>query len=349
MEGPINDSWTELSLQRDARTDELLLVECRREWLGGGSANIRTYYTQPLTLTPGDEIAVSFGLPANDPLTKTLDDSSKPNYEPAKKRLRRYCHPEYPATSTSQDFILAKTKFRAYSPSCSSFVDLVNDPAPRPGTSRLLDRLRLRIASRTQKSPLIEDPEEPAHFLLRPQELDENDVPLNGSEDDFHPTDIHVWPPDDAPTELFDLLCPGGRTGQVDTVADDTSIVYITAPSSSIPNGERAVVLINFDPTWGRRGLKLLNLGSSSNRVNMRVERDSPCNSSSPMHKRHSAMEVHDDDDCSYSRKKQKGAASSSSSTSNQQPPQQPHGPRFMQEDCAMYLSINRGYRFMYT
>jgi lysophospholipid acyltransferase (LPLAT)-like uncharacterized protein len=29
-EGPINDSWTEISLQKDQRTNDLLIVECRK-------------------------------------------------------------------------------------------------------------------------------------------------------------------------------------------------------------------------------------------------------------------------------------------------------------------------------
>ncbi len=339
IEGPINDSWLELSLRKDERTDELLLVECRREWLNGGSTNIRTYYTQPLKMTPGDEVAVSFALPANDPLTKTLDDSSKPNYEPPKKRIRRYCHHEHPASTAAQDFILAKTKYRAYDPACQAFIDIVNDPAPRPGSVRPGDRLRLRIASRTQKSPLEPDPLKPGHHLLRPQVLDSLDEPIQSSEDDFHDTEIHVWPSDDAPTELYDILSPGGRVGQIEAIADERSIIYMTDPSPTLPGGQGALILINFDPTWRHEGLVQLNMDPFSNITPMKVGLE--CLSSVARgKKRSSPTPLEDDDEQTGPSKKQKFTDAHSSAALEEQQ----SNSRFMREEQAMYTIINRGY-----
>jgi len=48
LEGPINDAWTDLGFQIDQCTGELLVVECRKEWVNGGSHSTRTYYTQSL-------------------------------------------------------------------------------------------------------------------------------------------------------------------------------------------------------------------------------------------------------------------------------------------------------------
>lgn len=48
-EGPINDSWTDLSLQVDERTNDLQIVEARREWRNGGSKQERTFYTREVT------------------------------------------------------------------------------------------------------------------------------------------------------------------------------------------------------------------------------------------------------------------------------------------------------------
>jgi hypothetical protein len=50
IEGPINDTWTTISLRKDESTGRLLILECRREWKEGKSDNVRTYYTQPLPL-----------------------------------------------------------------------------------------------------------------------------------------------------------------------------------------------------------------------------------------------------------------------------------------------------------
>jgi hypothetical protein len=266
-EGPINDSWTDLSLQKDDQTNELLIVECRKEWLGGGSANIRTYYTQPLRFNNDEDVIQMCNFPVNDPLTRTLDEHSKPHFSEPRKRIRKHYHHEYehsrfdPRNAAPRDFILAKTKFRAYNPSAMSFVDLVSDPAPIPGSVRMRDRLRLRIASRKQKSPLIDDPDRPGHTLLRKPELelDEKDAPVDGSEHDFHPTETHLWPPDDAPLEIYDVLCPGGRLGIIEAVADERSIVYMTDDNAHAMNGGgRAIVMISFDPVWGRDLKKLV-------------------------------------------------------------------------------------------
>ncbi|EKG20818.1 hypothetical protein MPH_01852 [Macrophomina phaseolina MS6] len=48
-EGPINDSWTDLTLQVDERTNLLQIVEARREWRNGGSKQERTFYTHEVT------------------------------------------------------------------------------------------------------------------------------------------------------------------------------------------------------------------------------------------------------------------------------------------------------------
>ena len=348
-EGPINDSWTELSIQKDEKTDELLIVECRKEYMGGGSANVRTYYSQPLNMSEIDDGPKNFGYPTNDPLTKTLDDNSKPNYEPAKKRIRRYCHPEYPLDRldlgrfASHEFILAKTKFRAYNLATSSFIDLVNDPVSRPGFARLRERIRLRIASRVQKSPLIEDPDKPGHFLLRPKEFDDDGTPLERSEEDFHSTEVqNLWPPNNAPTELFDVLCLGGRAGQVDAMADSTAIVYMTGPLPTNPKGERAIVLINFDPLWEHDGLKRICLGlSPSNIETLHLKSEESCVASGSLKRPH-PTDVGIHGLLSLCKKQRLGAE-----TSLSQDHQQQHRPRQLKTEEARYLEINRGYRFL--
>ncbi|KAL1649179.1 hypothetical protein SLS58_001753 [Diplodia intermedia] len=51
-EGPINDSWTDLGLQVDEKTNKLQIVEARREWRNGGSKQERTFYTREVTFPP---------------------------------------------------------------------------------------------------------------------------------------------------------------------------------------------------------------------------------------------------------------------------------------------------------
>jgi hypothetical protein len=344
-EGPINDSWTDLSLQKDGQTDELLIVECRKEWLGGGSANIRTYYTQPLRFNTDDEEVMQMcNFPVNDPLTKTLDENSKPHFSEPRKRIRKHYHHEYeqnrldPHYTAPKDFILAKTKFRAYNLSAMSFLDLVSDPAPIPGSLRTRDRMRLRIASRRQKSPLERDPDNPGHMLLRRTELDEKGDPLEGSEHDFHPTEVHLWPPDDAPTKIYDVLYPGGRLEIIEAIADDRSIIYMTNSPNPANGRGRAVVMINFDPAWGHnyRSLAMPSSHPVMPVKEMKLELPSVVSSRNTS-KRASPLP-------------ERGSSASPSQQPKRQKcepgPAQAKTPRpWLWKEDAMHLSIDHGYR----
>ncbi|KAL4974042.1 hypothetical protein BDW66DRAFT_161539 [Aspergillus desertorum] len=275
-EGPINDTWSDLSLREDEATGQLMILECRREWRDGGSENCRTYYVQPLPAPadvdkqhPPNDYYLKTPLP-DEPLTKTLDPSCKPNYEPPRKRLRRHYHSEYEGgvePKPRRDFILAKTKFRSYNISASSYLDLVNDPLPRGvggGGLAPRDRMRVRVVSRKRKCPIDEEGIEDEPGLLFKRELSESDGRLvENSEERFETRGVHLWPPDDAPPELNHLLCPSKRTGQVHASADDRSIVYSVNQDDLNP-GDQAIILINFDPTLRLPGLKRLNLGRYS-------------------------------------------------------------------------------------
>ncbi|KAL4773192.1 hypothetical protein BDW60DRAFT_29455 [Aspergillus nidulans var. acristatus] len=275
-EGPINDTWSDLSLREDEATGQLMILECRREWRDGGSENCRTYYVQPLPAPadvdkqqPPADYYLKTPLP-DEPLTKTLDPSSKPNYEPPRKRLRRHYHSEYDGgvePKPRRDFILAKTKFRSYNISASSYIDLVNDPLPRSvGGGGLVprDRIRVRVVSRKRKCPIDEEGLEEKPGLLFKRELSEPDGRLvENSEERFETRGVHLWPPDDAPQELNHLLCPSKRTGQVHAYADDRSIVY-SVNQDERNSTDQAIVLINFDPTLRLPGLKRLKLGRHS-------------------------------------------------------------------------------------
>ncbi|KAL3466246.1 hypothetical protein BJX64DRAFT_296107 [Aspergillus heterothallicus] len=270
-EGPINDTWSDLSLREDESSGQLMILECRREWRDGGSENCRTYYVQPLP-APADvdkqQPASDFYLDAipDEPLAKLLDENSKPNYERPRKRLRRHYHAEYEGDAEPKprrDFILAKTKFRTYNLSASSYFDLVNDPLPsrRGGDLVPRDRVRMRMVSRKRKSP-IEDEGNNKGLLFRPELSELADGRLvENSEERFESRGVHLWPPDEAPQELNDLLCPSKRTGQVQAIADDRSIVY-SVNKDGLEPGDQAIIFINFDPALRLPGLPRMNLGN---------------------------------------------------------------------------------------
>ncbi|GMG45776.1 unnamed protein product [Aspergillus oryzae var. brunneus] len=276
-EGPINDSWSDISLRHDEATKQLIILECRREWHKGGSENFRTYYVQPLP-SPAEimqskhqgEACRPVSLP-DEPLTKTLDPSSKPNYERPRKRLRRHYHPEYTLGHDDpvhrQDFILNRTKLRTYNLSASTFVDLVNDPCPTPGSLIPHDRLRLRMVSRKRKCPIDEAGEEGTPNLLYQPEITEEDQEEDGqaagcSEERFASRGVRLWPPDNAPAELTQLLCPSKRTGKVEAMADERTIIY-TVNQEGLSSDLQAIILINFDPALRLPGLQRLDMSGT--------------------------------------------------------------------------------------
>lgn len=273
-EGPINDTWSDLSLKEDESSGQLMILECRREWRQGGSENCRTYYVQPLPapfdVNKQQKLSDYYVTPLPDvPLAKTLDSLSKPNYERPRKRLRRHYHTEYEGKgdpTPKRDFILAKTKFRAYNISASSYLDLVNDPLPKGSVRREglvpRDRIRVRVVSRKRKSPIDEEGlgQEPG-LLFKPELSEADGRFVENSEERFTARGIHLWPPDDAPQELNNLLCPSKRTGQVRAVTNDRSIVY-SVNQDGLKPGSQAIILINFDPTLRLPSLKRLNLDS---------------------------------------------------------------------------------------
>ncbi|EEP75377.1 predicted protein [Uncinocarpus reesii 1704] len=265
QEGPLNDTWTNLSLQTDEDTGNLIIVECRREWRDGGSENYRTYYMQPIDRphaqaewdaeildpvtmrTPfptEDPPSPGFPryrpvsrLPSDDPLTRTLDAFSKPNYVPPRKRVKRQYHHEYTTeernSDSRKDFPLSKTKFWTYNYSALSFIDLVNDPLPTGAFSAPSDRLRLRIGSRKRKCPIDEAGEEVSPgFLYPPEHLHEDATPMECSEERYESRGIKLWPSDDAPEELLRTLCPRSASGEIQAAADERMIVYLTKVAS---------------------------------------------------------------------------------------------------------------------
>lgn len=283
IEGPINDSWTDLGLRVDESSGELLIVECRREWKGGGSQSMRTFYTQNIDFrlnqdsdtpasaqiihadgtVPTSTLPVPQALPVDDPLTSTIDEHSKPHWAPPRKRLNRDWHPEeHSASKLNHAFTLAKTKYRTYNPCSSSFLDVVLDKrAPTSATPirRPPQRVRIRIGSRKPASPLEED-----GTLRKPECSEETDQVIEGSEEKFADRGIRLWPPEHAPPQLLDLLNPSPDMSEVEATSDERSIVYMAGSSSSPEH--KAIVLINFDPAVSFPDLPFLGSGESQSR-----------------------------------------------------------------------------------
>lgn len=294
-EGPINDSWTDLALHVDECTGDLLIVESRREWQNGQSQQWRTYYTQPLFFpewqnlhdysdapsspfgaSASNEPVIKQSLPLDDPLVHTLGEDSKPNWEPAHKRLPRHYHPEYSGDPklTPPRFLLPKTKYRTYDPNCSAFLDLVVDEqALLPYGHQ--PHLRLRIGSRKLRSPLDPGDGTSPNGVLRQRDKDEETgLLIDGTEDRFIDRGVCMWPPLDAPADLLDVINPGRQQssnsyiGEVHAVADERSLVYRIGAADV----DRPITFVNFDPGIRLRGLRKLGSPSASGKAEIETE-----------------------------------------------------------------------------
>ncbi|KAJ6072174.1 hypothetical protein N7499_010188 [Penicillium canescens] len=253
QEGPINEMWTDLSIRTDETTGRPVILECRREWRHGGSENHRTYYTQRLP-TPEEALAPLSDGTVETPSWVSMDDDlddDHPYDERPAKRLRRDYHAEYESDADEkkrQEFIAVRTKHRNYHLGASTFIDLVNDPAPIGDSVRSRDRIRLRTVSRKRKSPIDEEGiEGPRNKLFQPTQMDQDGRPIEASEERFECRGVHLWPPDNAPPALHHLLCPDARTSSVKGISDERSLIY-SVPCPGLPSDHQALILISFDP-----------------------------------------------------------------------------------------------------
>lgn len=257
-QGPIHDSWTDLTLQHDERTNETVIVESRREWAQASSRQSRTFYVTKLEFKEEDdmeELSDEPLLPENDIYVPLLDSSNNAHWKPTPDLYSWSQHPEFSPTDPSpRSFILARTKFRAYNYASTSFVDLVeddrccNDPSQPPC-------LRLRIGSRRElgldygavsckgKSP-IDD--------MKPNFLD--------TQTRYHQSPIRMWPPPASrcpcSKRLHNILNPPlpsnspSHTRSVTGVLDEQRLVFMVKPGRSYgsndDNTSGTIVVVDF-------------------------------------------------------------------------------------------------------
>ncbi|KAI9835046.1 MAG: hypothetical protein M1819_002598 [Sarea resinae] len=286
VEGPINDSWTDLCLNTDEMTGDLLILEARREWQGGGSTSQRSFYRQVLHFASSKAPTLFCRTPVRPPYPAigqvpviTFSATGYPPHSIPQSRLERNVQPEFASNSPNcPSFILAKTRFRTYNPSCSAFLDIVDDPPPPTMAptfrSRNHSRLRMRIGSRRLGCPL----DEGRLIRKRPEvhgsvgfgeggeqvEPDPDlDIDLDGYDEHYDYWGPQMWPPDDTKPDapIWGILNAGNPEGggygasDIDAVADERSLMYMPGSSSSGKKGPRPIVLVSFDETIKFLGL----------------------------------------------------------------------------------------------
>jgi hypothetical protein len=195
-----------------------------------------------------DSSANSVGPLPNVPLLRVLAEDDHPHYIEPPARLPENTHPGNDR-STQPTFTLTKSPIRTYHISCSTFLDLVDDPDPDDwqGTQRL----RLRAGSRRLGPPLLD-----YNRLLRSPS---DDLSTALAEMYIVP-EISFWPPAQHPIfanrdkdidKIYRLLNPPSHLGNVEGMADERSLVYVTGGEDK----PQALIFIGFDPAIKLEGL----------------------------------------------------------------------------------------------
>jgi hypothetical protein len=264
-QGPIHDSWTDLSLQLSERTNEVMVLESRREWAQASSRQSRTFYTSKFHVnrkpssrpsSPSAELHEPVLLPEDDLFVDVLDSSNRPNWMPTPLQYSWSRHPEFSSTyasSSARSFILARTKFRAYAHSCSSFLDVVEDERC---CSLHASCLRLRVGSRHETSLNIPPTSTKGKARAEEDDSGHHHHPVFADNVTYRNEPIRMWPPpaDQCPcsARLHDILNPLGANPArtVTGVLDERTLVYMVKPAkgygTSDEDGMGSIVVVDF-------------------------------------------------------------------------------------------------------
>ncbi|RYP93027.1 hypothetical protein DL770_000901 [Monosporascus sp. CRB-9-2] len=258
-EGPIDDRWSLLKLEKDEDSGKVKIIECRKEWLAGKSGSRRTYYTKevvfPAAYNDGDRSVMNSN--------EDISDGQAAN-------VIEYLNRPKSATSEERS---------AYNPSSNAFIDLIDDTSTEQVDAQCL---RLRAGSRRLKPLLLGASNDLAklHGQLRLEvELDRL----------YHRNQICMWPPshDLVLKDIHNILNPPGYQGNIMAAGDERSVVYSTGGGS----GElKALVYLSFDPStklhgmqrWGRgrllpEGVKGLRWDGNDSNCDPRGKADRLC------------------------------------------------------------------------
>jgi hypothetical protein len=263
-QGPIHDSWTDLALQLDERTNETVIVESRREWAQASSRQSRTFYVTKLDFKQEDdmeELSDEPLLPEDDLYLPLIDSSNNPHWKPTPDLYSWSQHSEFSPTDPSpRSFILARTKFRAYSYACTSFVDLVeddwccNDPSQPPC-------LRLRIGSRRELGLEYCDMSSKGKEKV-PMGMDPTKPDFLDTQTRYRQSAVRMWPPPASrcpcSKRLHKILnprlpssTPPSYTRSVTGVLDEQRLVFMVKPgrsygSNSHDSTSGSIVVVDF-------------------------------------------------------------------------------------------------------
>ncbi|KAJ9129955.1 F-box domain-containing protein [Pleurostoma richardsiae] len=258
VEGPIDDRWTFIRLQKDERSGRLQVIELRSEWLAGRRSGRRTYYTTDLDFPEANDEHVpaagqSEQAVGHDAQGDNLPGEAETPSDASRATPKRCPYHTHPGDETSSPSHYAFTRnfVQSYHSASQAFLDLVVDRLPSETEAR---RLRLLAGSRRLR-PADEICEAELGASLSTEEEISKLFRANGE------NTISFWPPDSDPVradpvldasldDLYRVLNPPTFDGNVTGTWDDRSLLYATEGEDT-----KALVFVSFDPAIYLSGL----------------------------------------------------------------------------------------------
>ncbi|KAI1344781.1 hypothetical protein F5Y15DRAFT_410477 [Xylariaceae sp. FL0016] len=290
-EGPIDDRWGFLSLEQDEASGNIMIVECRKEWLVGFRGSRRTYYTQRAIFgehQEGADESDSASPDASEALADMTTSLSKLDNQSMQERSPHCVHPG-DDSSVASLLTRSKTSLCAYHRCSQTFVDLLDDsPFGHSGAQTL----RLRTGHRRL------NPTSGVASSFRSSDLASSiDSKITEL---YQENEIFAWPPYQVRSDqqsclnkVHELLNPSGHMGCSTAVCDEHGLIYAT---SEDPKAVKALIYIGFDP-----GVKLGGttygidlLGQRENATRHPADRPIICPTKTAVHHKpgHTAVDI---------------------------------------------------------
>ncbi|KAI0024180.1 hypothetical protein F4780DRAFT_768869 [Xylariomycetidae sp. FL0641] len=239
-EGPLDDRWGFLALERDDASGNIVIVESRKEWRTGRSGSQRIYYTKEVFFRSAmqqdsgeDRPGTTERQPAN--LMKQICTQ-----DTFQQRSPHTVHLGDDSAAVPM-FTRTKTHLCAYQKSGHTFFDLIDEPSTGDSGSHVV---RLRSGHRRLRPvPVMSAAATP---------LDHGHSVFEEIKRLYRPNEIYTWPPprravtsNTCVNEVYGILNPDGHSGYVSATNDERSIIYATSEHSK---GVKVLVYISFDP-----------------------------------------------------------------------------------------------------
>ncbi|KFX99656.1 hypothetical protein O988_03709, partial [Pseudogymnoascus sp. VKM F-3808] len=274
---------------------------------------------------------------------------NKPHFSPPQARLARNVHAETAQQPGQRSFVVTKTPVRAYDVPSSAFLDVINDiPQADPGVSQCL---RIRASSRRRKAPACG---EDGIYPPPSRDPETGELEEEGMDEEYEDGDVETWPPapdaqggySEAGKELHALMNPPGYVGKVQGTFDEGAFVYSTGQEG----GQKAIVMVNFDPAVHLHGLRKCSMDSLRRGYAARATSQSQESSGRGSPKRPNSSLPSTAGENAHSPKRAKTStsspASAAASTAAGENQGQGQDSSWLRREAAMYLSIARGFDF---